>query len=189
MLPVVAALASAGLNLLADAVKAKGKKIVEKKLGIKLPEKPEELTPEKVEELHRIEIDHEIDLMTMIRDSIESISDYKKFEVADRISARQHEVALATSGQVPALLKYVKPLLALLITFLCGGLVFILLFVGVPQNKKEIVMFALGSALSMWGMVVSYYFGTSESSSYKDKVFELLLKTTKQEGENYGSRA
>jgi len=176
MAPLIAALASAGLNLLAEAIQRKGKEVVEKKLGVKIPDDPKELTPEKIEELHRIEIEHEIDLLTLIQSGLESIVAYKGLEVADRISAREHEVKLATSEQVPPLLKYFKPFLAILLTVLTFGLVYVLLFIDLSDDKRNLITFVFGNIFGYFGAMVTYYYGTSESSDYKNRVFRMLLK-------------
>lgn len=58
--PVIfAALAKAGLSLLGNAVLAKGKEVIEDKLGVKIPDDPRELTPEKAAELMRAQNVHE----------------------------------------------------------------------------------------------------------------------------------
>ncbi len=182
MAPLIAALASAGLNLLAEAIQRKGKEVVEKKLGIKIPDDPKGLTPEKIEELHRVEIEHEIDLLTLIQSGFESVTTYKALEVADRISARETEVELATSKRVPLLLKYFKPILALILTILTFGLAYILFFVDLPDNKRDIINFVFGNVFGYFGAMVTYYFGTSESSDYKNKIFETLLRASKRGG-------
>lgn len=57
MLPIVATLISSGLSLLGNAVMAKGKSVVEEKLGVKLDEMTS--TPEGLLELKKLELDHE----------------------------------------------------------------------------------------------------------------------------------
>jgi len=64
MLPVLAALASAGLGLITDAVIAKGKQVVETELGIKLPTTAPELTPEVTTKLLEVQNAHEAFLVT-----------------------------------------------------------------------------------------------------------------------------
>jgi len=174
MAPIIAALANAGLTLLAEAIQKKGKEVVEKKLGVKIPDDPKELTPEKIEELHRIEIEHETDLLSMIQTAFESTTEFKKWDVLDRVSAREQEVAIATSESVPIFLKYVKPALAFLITILTFTLVYIFFFVDVPNNKRDLFNFIFGSISTAFMAVVTYYFGSSESSSYKNKVFDVV---------------
>jgi len=181
MLPIVAALANAGLTLLAEAIQKKGKEVVEKKLGVKIPDDPKELTPEKIEELHRIEIEHETDLLSLIQSAIEGTAEYKKWEVIDRASARQQEVAIVTSPEAPILLKYIKPMLAILLTILTFALVFTFLFVHLPQEKKDLLNFIFGSVFGAFMTMVSYYFGSSESSSYKNRVFDMVGEVMKKQ--------
>lgn len=57
--PILAELAKSGLNLLASALQAKGKEAIEAQLGVKIPDRPSDLTPEKVMELRRAEMAHE----------------------------------------------------------------------------------------------------------------------------------
>lgn len=59
MVPIVAALMEAGLGMLGNAVLAKGKAVVEDKLGIKLPEGDKPLDASQVVELKRAEMAHE----------------------------------------------------------------------------------------------------------------------------------
>lgn len=63
MVPIIAAvlstLASNGLGLLAGAIQAKGKEVIEDKLGIKIPNSAEALTPELIAKLKEKEMEHE----------------------------------------------------------------------------------------------------------------------------------
>lgn len=60
MIPIVGALlgtlAENGLGLLASAIQAKGKQVVEEKLGVKISDNP---TPDEVEKLRRLQFEHE----------------------------------------------------------------------------------------------------------------------------------
>lgn len=58
MLPILTALASSGLSLLTNAILAKGKKVVEDKLGIKIPENLKDLTPELTAKLMEVQNAH-----------------------------------------------------------------------------------------------------------------------------------
>jgi hypothetical protein len=62
---VLATLARQGLGLLADAVIAKGRTVVEDKLGVQLPDDPAALTPEKLAELQAAMRAHERDLLAL----------------------------------------------------------------------------------------------------------------------------
>lgn len=57
--PVLTVLAQNGLNILAGAIQAKGKEVIEDKLGIKIPDDASLLTTEKIAELKIREIEHE----------------------------------------------------------------------------------------------------------------------------------
>lgn len=183
MAPIIAALANAGLTLLAEAIQKKGKEVVEKKLGIKIPDDPKELQkPEVVEQLHRIEIEHEVDLLNMIQETIKTIPEYKKWNVIDRASAREAEIAIATSEKVPTLLKYVKPALAFMITILTYLMVYMALFVDIPQDKQAIFNVIFGGIMMAFGAVITYYFGSSDGSEYKNKVFDVVAELMKKQG-------
>lgn len=66
MIPIVATLlgtlAENGLGLLSSALQAKGKDVVEKTLGVKIPDNP---TPEDVAKLRQLQYDHEEKLLEL----------------------------------------------------------------------------------------------------------------------------
>ena len=66
MLPIVATLLSSlaqnGLGLLSSAIQAKGKEVVEKTLGVKIPDDP---TPEDVSKLRQLQFEHEERLLEL----------------------------------------------------------------------------------------------------------------------------
>ena len=66
MIPIVASLlgslAQNGLGLLSSAIQAKGKEVVEKTLGVKIPDDP---TPEDVSKLRELQYDHEERLLEL----------------------------------------------------------------------------------------------------------------------------
>lgn len=59
LLPLLQGLASKGLGMLAGAIEAKGKDVIESKLGVKLPSSAAELTPEVLQKLKEKEMEHE----------------------------------------------------------------------------------------------------------------------------------
>jgi len=65
VLQVVGALASAGLNILAEVVKQKGKKFVEEKFGVKIPDTPE-LDKDTLLKLKELELKHEEELQKIL---------------------------------------------------------------------------------------------------------------------------
>jgi hypothetical protein len=66
MIPIVASLlgslAQNGLGLLSSAIQAKGKEVVEKILGVSIPDNP---TPEDVSKLRQLQYDHEEKLLEL----------------------------------------------------------------------------------------------------------------------------
>lgn len=66
MIPIVGALlgtlAESGLGLLSSAIQAKGKEVVEKTLGVKIPDNP---SPEDVAKLRQLQYDHEERLLEL----------------------------------------------------------------------------------------------------------------------------
>lgn len=79
MLPLLEALASNGLNLIASAVMAKGKDVVEKQLGVKLTE---DISPEHALALKQAEFEHE--------EALRNISlEERKLDVASETAANE----------------------------------------------------------------------------------------------------
>jgi len=71
MLGVVGALASAGLNILAEVIKQKGKDFVEKKFNVKIPDTPENLDKDTLVKLKELELKHEEELQKILLESKE----------------------------------------------------------------------------------------------------------------------
>jgi len=87
LLPILSSLASSGLNTLVGAISAKGKELVEDKLGIKIPDDASHLTPELLSQLKIKEMEHESDLLAM---AVEK----KKLEIeSERIEADRDKAA------------------------------------------------------------------------------------------------
>ena len=49
------------------------------------------------------------------------------------------------------------------------GLVYLLMYVPIPEKSHDIINVALGALLTAQGTVVSFYFGSSKSSRDKDQ--------------------
>lgn len=62
--PIVATLLANGLGILGNAVLAKGKEVIEERIGIKLPDGPEPISPAVVAALKQAEMAHEEFLLT-----------------------------------------------------------------------------------------------------------------------------
>ena len=170
LLPVLQPLLSNGLSLVANAVMAKGKKVVEDKLGIEL--KPE-MTAEEIIQLKTAEMEHEEELLKLKLE--ENKLDLAELEarLKDTNSARDREVQIATSDKAPLLNKIVTPVLALSILLLTFVLFGVVMFDNTPveSSRKDILIYILGVLSAISTQIVSYYFGSSQGS--KDKADQL----------------
>jgi hypothetical protein len=110
LLSIVQPLLANGLSLVANAVMAKGKKVVEDKLGVEL--KPD-MSAEDLARVQIAQMEHEEELMRLRLE--EDKLDLAELEVRlkDVGSARDREVSIATSKDAPLLNKIVTPVLAL----------------------------------------------------------------------------
>ncbi len=149
MAPLIAALVSGGLNILSGAVLAKGKEVVESKLGIDLDKAVQ--SEEGLFKLKQLELEQEETLLQM---SLEQ----DKLYFEDTKSARQ--LAIELSKSTSWLNQNIMPLLAIFtVSVSCG----ILWFATQPDVKM--------AATSFVTMVLGYFFGSSKGS--KDKQEQL----------------
>lgn len=102
--------------------------------------------------------------------------EFAKIDAADRDSARQAHVAIATSQFSSQLEKNVPSILALGVVGLAFILIGILMFMDVPETQQQIVIYVLGFITSSAGQVLSFYFGSSQGSKEKTKAMEGLQK-------------
>ena len=172
---VLAPLLGAGLNLVANAVQAKGKDWVEKKLGVEL--KPD-MSSEDLARVQIAQMEHEEELLRLRLEEDKLGLAELELRLKDTDSARDREAAIATSKDAPLLNKIVTPLLALgllSVTFILFGVV---LFDQAPvdPSRKDILIYILGVLSAVATQVVSYYFGSSAGSKAKDDALREALK-------------
>ena len=123
--PILQPLLANGLSLVANAVLAKGKKVVEDKLGVEL--KPD-MSPEDLARIQIAQMEHEEELMRLRLEEDKLDLAELEMQLKDTGAARDREVAIATSDKAPLLNKVVTPVLALsilLLTFVLFGVVMI----------------------------------------------------------------
>lgn len=65
--------------------------------------------------------------------------------------------------------KYTRGVLAYLIVIGGFAFLFCLLWVTVPKDNKEIILFSAGYVLGIVSMVAAYYFGASKDKSDQDQ--------------------
>ena len=155
-----------GLNLVANAVMAKGKDYVEKKLGVEL--KPD-MSPEDLAKIQIAQMEHEEELMRLrIEDDKLDLAELQML-LKDTNDARQREVQIANSDKAPLLNKIVTPVLALSILLLTFVLFGVVMFNDTPveASRKDILIYILGVLSAIASQITSYYFGSSQGS--KDK--------------------
>jgi hypothetical protein len=172
---ILAPLLGAGLNLVANAVQAKGKQWVENKLGVEL--KPD-MSSEDLAKVQIAQMEHEEELLRLRLEEDKLDLAELELRLKDTDSARDRETVIATSKDAPLLNKIVTPVLALLllgVTFILFGVV---LFDQTPvdPSRKDILIYILGVLSAVATQVVSYYFGSSAGSKAKDDAIREALK-------------
>jgi hypothetical protein len=168
-------LLGSGLNLVANAVLAKGKDYVENKLGVEL--KPD-MSPEEIIRLKSAEMEHEEELLRLkIEDNKLGLQELEMY-LKDTDSARDREVQIATSDKAPLLNKIVTPVLALSILLLTFVLFGVVMFDDTPveASRKDILIYILGVLSAIASQIVSYYFGSSVGSKDKTDALKEAIK-------------
>jgi hypothetical protein len=164
-----------GLNLVANAVQAKGKQWVEKKLGVEL--KPE-MSDEDLAKVQMAAMEHEEELLRLKLE--ENKLDLQELEMylKDTDSARDREIQIATSDKAPLLNKIITPILALSILLLTFALFGVVMFDNNPvdSTRKDILIYILGVLSAISTQIVSYYFGSSQGSKDKADQLKQVLK-------------
>lgn len=169
MVPIVGALlgtlAQSGLTLLSSAIQAKGKEVVEKTLGVQIPDNP---SPQDVEKLRQLQYDHEERLLEL---GIEKAQiEQRELEALLAAQANQENNVSdrwkADMASDSWLSKNVRP--GTLVYLLTAYLIFALLD-GAGYKISESYV----SLLGQWGMLVmTAYFG----GRTVEKVMEMRRK-------------
>ena len=175
LLPIVGPLLKNGLNLVANAVLAKGKKVVEDKLGVEL--KPD-MSPEDMAKVQIAAMEHEEELMRLRLEEDKLDLAELELRLKDVDSARDRETAIVTSKDAPLLNKIVTPVLALGIVGLTFILFGVVMFDASPveASRKDILIYVLGVLSAIATQIVSYYFGSSAGSKEKTEQLKEALK-------------
>lgn len=175
MNPLITALLGKGMNLVANAVMAKGKDWVQDKLGVEL--KPD-MTSEDYAKLQIATMEHEAELLKLKLEDNKLDLQELELRLKDTDSARKRETEIATSEKAPLLNKIVTPVLALGVTTLTFVLFGFLLFDDSPvePSRKDILVYVLGALTAISTQVISYYFGSSVGSKEKSAQIDKVLK-------------
>ena len=118
------------------------------------------LDPESAVKLKAIESEHKIQMERIILEGTNA-------HLADRASARSREVEVTRATG-----KTNSPLYILAGGVVVGifALAVALFVVEIPLSNQEVAYMLFGSLVASFGMVVSYFFGSSKGSSDKDSV-------------------
>lgn len=152
MIPIVATLLGQGLNLVSNAVLAKGKEFIEEKTGIKLEPS---MSEENILKLKQFELDHEEELLKLRIE--ENKLDLELFKVAaEAQNIENQEVTKRWSADMSSdswLSKNVRPLTLIFILTIYTLMTFTAGFgLDIPNSYVEL--------LGQWGMLImSAYFG------------------------------
>jgi hypothetical protein len=164
-----------GLNLVANAVMAKGKDYVEKKLGVEL--KPD-MSSEDLAKIQIAQMEHEEELLKLRLEEDKLDLAELEMRLKDTNDARVRETQIVTSDKAPLLNKLITPILALGLLGITFTLFGIVLFQASPidPSRKDILIYILGVLSAVATQVVSYYFGSSQSSKDKTEALKEAMK-------------
>lgn len=148
MPPFVLTLLAQGLSLLGNAVIAKGKDVVQEKLGVDIESLTQ--TPEGLRQLKQLEVDHE---EFLLKTALEN----RKLDLADVSNARDSNVRIQESPNASWLAKNTIYLVAFVV-ILGGGAM-------IALSKEADARMAAVSAIML---VLGFFFGTTQQSHRKD---------------------
>ncbi len=121
----------------------------------------------------------EQELTKITNDHIEKMASLAQAELEvtmkDMDSARDREIQIAVADKAPLINKIVTPVLALTIVGLVFFLFYVILFKGMSGVEKDILVYVLGALTTFIGQILSYYFGSSQSSANKQKQISDLM--------------
>ena len=171
---LVAALMEKGLSLLGNAVLAKGKEAIEEKLGVDLETATQ--TPEGLQKLRQLEIDHEEFLLDHAIKQAELDLKDKALDIDNTKNARDANKAIQESANASALAKNAPYVMDFLIV---GGtliLAYLIFFVGIPKSNEQIAFTAFGTLSTLCVTIVNFHRGSSASSKDKDALLSAMQK-------------
>lgn len=170
--PIIAGLlttlAQNGLGLLSSAIHAKGKEVVEKTLGIEIPDDP---SPDAIERLRQAQFDHEERLLELgIEKSKQDLEAFKE-EVKDRDSARIRDSEFIKRG----IHNKRADLMAFLAVCVVSAMVWIIWKdQSINEYVKGIFTLVLGRFLGYLDNIYYFEFGTTRGSQNKDETIKHL---------------
>lgn len=172
---MLATLAQNGLGMLAGAIQAKGKEVIEDKLGIKIPNDASQLTPELIAELKIREMEHEEFLISAQIEKAEIDLEEMKAANTNTADARKMNADIQTSDKAAYIAKVAAYYLDFIIVVSTMGLGAALIFVDISKTNENLAFTIFGSLVTMSMTVLNFHRGTSASSKKKDDAIHEVL--------------
>lgn len=171
MIPIVAALAEAGLGLIGNAILSKGKDVVEEKLGVKIPDDPKQLTPELVGRLQELQMKHEEFLVSAALEE-------KRLDNENTKSAREMQIkAFDQQDQfVKRFVYYFMVWWSVVTTIYIGCITFIPIPVDNIRFADTILGFLLGTVVAT---MFNFLLGSSSGSVKAQQMMRDLVEKGK----------
>lgn len=163
---LVAALLEKGLGLLGNAVLAKGKDVIEEKLGVDLEKATQ--TPEGLQKLRQLEIDHEEFLLTNAIENRKIDLQDKALDIGNTTNARDMNTRIQESQYASWLAKNITPVLALIVVVGGGAMLW-------GSSNSDV----RNAAVVIITLVLGFYFGSTSNSQRKDATIANLTGAPK----------
>lgn len=173
MLPaLLQPLLASGLNLVSNAVLAKGKEWVEEKTGIDLNKGS--LSKEELTQLQQFELEHEEELLKLKIEDNKISAELEKEYLKDIQSAREMQIAALNQDDL-----FSKRFIYYLASFWSiGGALYIALitFMTIPPENTRFADTILGFLLgTIIAQILSFFYGSSKSSQNKDNFIKTVI--------------
>ena len=122
-------------------------------------------------EMKKAENQYLIDMKKLGIDAKKLDIEEQNIYLIDTQNARNRESTIATSKEAPWYVKIVAPILAILTTLLTFTLFYILVFRSklIQDDGKDVIIYILGVLSAILTQIFSYYFGSSQGSSDKNR--------------------
>lgn len=174
MLPaLLQPLLASGLNLVSNAVLAKGKEWVEEKTGIDLNKAS--LSKEELAQLQQFELEHEEELLKLKVEDNKISAELEKEYLKDVQSAREMQIAALNQDDVFAK----RFIYYLAIFWSVGGAVYIglITFMSIPPENTRFADTILGFLLgTIIAQILGFFYGSSRSSQSKDNFIKAVVE-------------
>jgi hypothetical protein len=170
---LVSTLAQQGLSLIGNAVLAKGKEVVEEKLGVNLEE--EVKTEAGLIRLQELQIKKEEQLNEFVLAKRDQELKADAMAYADTANSRDTNARIQESTEASWLAKNAGYILDFSIVSATLVLIALMLFKSIPAENKEIAFAMLGSLVTLCGTVVQWHRGSSAGSAKKTDTLDRVI--------------